>query len=168
MTMNKPLCDGSIDTRDVGHDIKRVPLDFDWPLGKIWPGYLLSLGVDKRPCTETILLCMHKFDGDDFDSCRACRHFGRLAGLPKSPNGRCPVIEIEPPTGDGWQRWEMIEGSPITPVFRTAEELARCLVNGYGSLAPANRKDGRVLTDHEAYEQALAYINGKHRGNNGH
>lgn len=32
----------------------------------------------------------------------------------------------EPPAGDGWQLWETVsEGSPITPVFATAEELAR-------------------------------------------
>lgn len=32
----------------------------------------------------------------------------------------------EPPTGEGYQLWETVsEGSPITPVFATAEELAR-------------------------------------------
>lgn len=32
---------------------------------------------------------------------------------------------VEPPTGEGYQMWENTsEGSPITPVFRTAEELA--------------------------------------------
>lgn len=43
----------------------------------------------------------------------------------------------EPPGGDGWQLWETVsEGSPISPVFATAEELAtwmtenRCTVNG--------------------------------------
>ncbi|AFU88177.1 hypothetical protein CcrColossus_gp307 [Caulobacter phage CcrColossus] len=31
-----------------------------------------------------------------------------------------------PPEGEGWQIWETVsEGSPITPVFRTPEELAR-------------------------------------------
>lgn len=32
---------------------------------------------------------------------------------------------VEPPTGEGYQIWEdTSEGSPITPVFKTAEELA--------------------------------------------
>lgn len=32
---------------------------------------------------------------------------------------------VEPPTGEGYQMWEdTSEGSPITPVFKTAEELA--------------------------------------------
>lgn len=31
----------------------------------------------------------------------------------------------DPPTGDGWQLWETVsEGSPISPVFATADELA--------------------------------------------
>ena len=39
--------------------------------------------------------------------------------------------EFEPPRGKGWQLWETCsEGSPISPVFRTAEELADwCMVN---------------------------------------
>jgi len=32
----------------------------------------------------------------------------------------------DPPTGEGWQLWETVsEGSPLTPVCATAEELAR-------------------------------------------
>lgn len=32
---------------------------------------------------------------------------------------------IDPPRGDGWQIWETVsEGSPVTPAFATAEELA--------------------------------------------
>lgn len=45
--------------------------------------------------------------------------------------------ETAPPTGDGYQLWETVsEGSPISPVFATPEELAtwmtrnRCTVNG--------------------------------------
>lgn len=30
----------------------------------------------------------------------------------------------EPPSGEGWQVWENVsEGSPITPVFKTGQEL---------------------------------------------
>lgn len=37
----------------------------------------------------------------------------------------------EPPAGEGWQMWETVsEGSPITPVFSSAENLAQwCLQN---------------------------------------
>ena len=27
----------------VNRELKRVPLDFDWPQGKIWPGYMFFL-----------------------------------------------------------------------------------------------------------------------------
>lgn len=41
----------------------------------------------------------------------------------------------EPPTGEGWQLWESVsEGSPITPVFATPEELARWMTeHSWGS-----------------------------------
>lgn len=36
----------------------------------------------------------------------------------------------DPPTGEGWQYWETVsEGSPISPVFATAEELAQWLAS---------------------------------------
>jgi hypothetical protein len=64
-----------------------------------------------------------------------------VAGMPESW-GVCPVCggnaddpakrsaaeawkETEPPTGEGWQLWETCsEGSPVSPVFSTAELLA--------------------------------------------
>jgi hypothetical protein len=41
--------------------------------------------------------------------------------------------DIEPPTGDGWQVWETVsEGSPISPVFATSDELVTWLIGeGY-------------------------------------
>jgi hypothetical protein len=37
----------------------------------------------------------------------------------------------EPPTGDGWQLWETTsEGSPVSPVFETAESLAEWCASG--------------------------------------
>jgi len=40
----------------------------------------------------------------------------------------------EPPVGDGYQMWETTsEGSPISPVFATPEELARWLVDNEAS-----------------------------------
>ena len=66
-------------------ELKRVPLDFDYPLGKVWDGYL----------------CPDDIDIDDF-------------------------IGTEPPKGNGYQLWETVsEGSPSSPVFKTAEELAK-------------------------------------------
>jgi len=66
--------------------LKRVPLDFDHPLGKVWSGYLLAKTV-------------------------------------------------EPPKGEGYQCWETTsEGSPISPVFKTFDDLCDWLSK--------NKKDG--------------------------
>lgn len=81
------------------------------------------------------------FGHDCVDRWSATRKIINAAGLPESW-GRCPdcdgegiprdKIEIyeswqksEPPEGEGWQVWETVsEGSPISPVFATPEELA--------------------------------------------
>jgi hypothetical protein len=56
----------------------------------------------------------------------------------------------EPPTGDGWQLWETVsEGSPITPVFATPEELARYQTN------PGNDTS---TTKGTTFEQWMAFI----------
>ena len=66
----------------MGREIKRVPLDFEWPMDQVWEGF--------------------------FD---------------QEPN--------EPPEGEGWQVWETVsEGSPVTPVFATSNELVDYLAEG--------------------------------------
>jgi hypothetical protein len=63
----------------LNREIKRVPLDFDHPLNRVWSGYLIT-------------------------------------------------NKIEPPKGKGYQCWETTsEGSPISPVFKTFEELCEWL-----------------------------------------
>ena len=114
----------------MGREIKRVPLDFDWPVGKIWPGYCISWceSVD--------------------DDCELCKQFMRLIGLEQTEHG-CPNIPIlNVPEGEGWQIWETVsEGSPVTPVFATPEELAKWCVendndNGkYGLAGPGSKPD---------------------------
>lgn len=34
----------------MGREVKRVPLDFDWPIGKVWHGYLLPDELDEDRC----------------------------------------------------------------------------------------------------------------------
>lgn len=47
---------------------------------------------------------------------------------------------IEPPTGEGWQVWENVsEGSPVSPVFATKEELISWLIEqGHSQQAAEN------------------------------
>ena len=59
-----------------------------------------------------------------------------------------------PPKGDGYQLWETVsEGSPISPVFATAEELATYLAFGKNEKWASNDRD-------TSYEQWMKFING--------
>lgn len=60
----------------------------------------------------------------------------------------------EPPEGDGWQLWETVsEGSPISPVFPSAEELARWMASPAYTWG-AVKED----TDRPTYEAALRFV----------
>ena len=88
----------------MGREVKRVPLNFDWPIRKIWYGYLM------HTCLE---------------DCESCKHYAKLKCLSFTNYG-CPMFEVDPPVGAGYQLWENTsEGSPLTPVFETIEELAK-------------------------------------------
>jgi len=102
----------------MGREVKRVPINFDWTIGKIWYGYLV------RKC----------MDGDYGMACDDCRKFAKLKSL-EFTNYNCPIFEeLEPPVGEGWQMWETTsEGSPISPVFETPEELAQWLADNNAS-----------------------------------
>ena len=90
----------------MGREVKRVALDFDWPLSKVWKGFI----------NNSFASNMWK--------------------------------ETEPPEGPGWQMWETVsDGSPISPVFKTPEELARYMADN-----PWGASRG------ETYEQWLAMI----------
>jgi len=105
----------------MGREVKRVSLDFDWPIGAIWPPYMASI------CTEEMGYCIGK-DKTTEERCIACRHAGKLAKRPWKKYFDCPEWATQPPTGEGYQLWETTsEGSPISPVFKTPEELAQWL-----------------------------------------
>ena len=103
---------------NVGREVKRVPLDFDHPLKKVWYGY-------------QIIFCHEEYAG----GCERCREFARIMGIPAEEykgiqvDNPCPdwkkYFKVDPPEGKGYQLWETTtEGAPISPVFKTLEELA--------------------------------------------
>lgn len=178
----------------MGREIKRVALDFNWPLNKVWEGYLnphyeecpychhgstaarrelqdrinhlmwdsesrldnVVSFKDRREWLELTsgLAGRKPFNGqvEGHDSCDAWVALGKVveaAGLPDdwgwckhcggsgiAPETReaCEAWEkTEPPRGEGWQVWETVtEGSPVSPVFPTADELFFWLVNDQG------------------------------------
>lgn len=103
----------------MGRSVKRVPIDFNWPMKKIWPGYMI--------CITSIMETYYPEEGDDlteiFAKIMKCKY-----------EDASDLTSIDPPTGDGWQMWEdTSEGSPMSPVFKTPEELARWLSNNEAS-----------------------------------
>lgn len=57
--------------------------------------------------------------------CATCQGHSTLEAYPGQRAQAEAWERSEPPTGEGWQLWETVsEGSPISPVFATAEELA--------------------------------------------
>ena len=101
----------------MGRILKRVPLDFDYPLDTAWYGYHTNFCFDAE--YET-------------DGCDNCKRFAKLKGLKLTSSG-CPDFEpfLGPPKGEGFQLWGTTsEGRPISPVFKTLDELCEwCEVN---------------------------------------
>ena len=165
----------------MGREVRRVPMDFAWPIGKTWEGFL---NPHYRKCPkcdsgysrsyeilhEALTALMWRtpqkgdanvsritaflagreatapFGHDSIDMWSACKKLGELAGLPEGwaecahceGHGEDPLTRAAseawtrtaPPSGDGWQMWETTsEGSPMSPVFATPEELARWLAD---------------------------------------
>ena len=124
----------------MGREIKRVPLDFNWPLNKIWPGFCYTTpDCDHNDCPESdsavlpwskdALCVFHRMLWDDYSL---------------SP-------DIEPPTGDGWQVWETVsQGSPISPVFADRERLIDWLCSpaySWGISTPLTREQAERFVD---------------------
>lgn len=63
--------------------------------------------------------------------CATCEGFGSVERYEGQRAEAETWVSTDPPEGDGWQMWETTsEGSPISPVFATPEELAAWCING--------------------------------------
>jgi hypothetical protein len=84
------------------------------------------------------------------ESCSVCKGEGCIWPSPEAEKIYEEWQDEEPPTGPGYQIWETVsEGSPISPVFETPEELARYMA--------ANNQG---IDKGTAYETWLAFIMG--------
>ncbi len=103
----------------MGRELKRVPLDFDWPTDKIWKGYDIMIKYPNHDCRkcQSIHEC-----SEEADYC--------IAHNPKHKE----TWFYHPPTGEGFQMWETTsEGSPQSPVFKSLDELCEWLENSKAS-----------------------------------
>jgi len=83
-------------------------------------------------------------------NCLHCDGEGSIWDSPEAEQKAETWEKIEPPAGKGYQIWETVsEGSPISPVFATPEELARYM---------AGKKWG--ADKGSSYETWLKFING--------
>lgn len=78
--------------------------------------------------------------------CEKCGGSGEFWADPEDAIRAEAWQRSDPPKGDGWQMWETTsEGSPISPVFATPEELARWLADTKASTF------GRMTADYETW-----------------
>lgn len=131
----------------MGREVRRTHKNFEWPLKKTWWGYLL----DSIPCQSCT-------DGKNSkgEYCTACE--GEKEVWPKVEPRSYEVDKLPSYYQEGsfsghewgWQMWEITsEGSPISPVCDTPEDLARWLADNQASSFGRNTA---------TYEQWLAMI----------
>jgi hypothetical protein len=83
--------------------------------------------------------------------CGTCEGHGSIEKYPGQRAEAEAWEWSEPPTGEGWQMWETTsEGSPSSPVFATAEELASWLAETgasmFGSTTATRAEWLRIIT----------------------
>ena len=91
-------------------------------------------------------------DPETWGICKACNGQGWDQSRKAEHDAHEAWERVEPTPGDGYQIWETVtEGSPITPVFASPEDLAL-----YCSNNRVNAGGGQTLS----YERWLAFITG--------
>lgn len=124
----------------MGRELRRVPLGFDWPIGKAWWGFVM----DSVPCqtcggsgnaSQEVTNGFKLHDGTwhtyKSNYCPTCEGEGTVT----------PKVNI--PEGPGYQLWETVsEGSPVSPTFATPEELANWLAQNDTSITKGVDYDG--------------------------
>lgn len=106
----------------MGRDLRRMPMNFDWPIDRgPWWGLVLE-PIECQRC-----------QGGSED-CADCEGEGHVYPRVEPPGFEASLNEGEEDARDdgdypyGWQVWENVsEGSPISPVCATARELAEWL-----------------------------------------
>lgn len=111
----------------MGRELKMVPLDFDYPLHKVWEGYCPTIETFQKLFGEKYpFLYSYKHSGEICEKCEIncgeCSEDADYCFWYNEKNRKKWYKEV--PKGEGYQLWETTtEGSPISPVFETLEEL---------------------------------------------
>lgn len=113
----------------MGRLLKRVPLDFDWPLREPWEGYTPSIETFKKlfgdelpwimECQCLLDICADKCPGRKNDECVEAAAYC----VWHNPRNKQKWYQ-DVPEGAGYQAWQdTSDPSPISPVFATLDEL---------------------------------------------
>lgn len=86
-------------------------------------GFMGHDAIDRWHATAALVRAAG-LDPDAWGKCVTCGGTGSIEAYPGQSAEAEAWQPAEPPTGEGWQVWETVsEGSPITPVFPTADAL---------------------------------------------
>lgn len=146
----------------MGRELRRVSMNFRYPLDQIWYGHLI----------DSVRTCMTEDGSHDY--CNQCKDAAAILGVKLLDFG-CPDWDgylaepmqkikdmLAPPKGDGYQLWETTsEGSPISPVFATLDELCSwCEDNAtvIGSIKVKKERWKELLTENDGF---VIYDDGK-------
>lgn len=109
-------------------ELKRIMAEFFPDAEKVTPEIFSKLSLmlwDFSLNLDYMLIAYHSEKEGWDSSCPHCKGEGVLFLNDEIKRLHEEFQWIEPPTGEGYQMWETTsEGSPISPVFKTAEELA--------------------------------------------
>lgn len=113
---------------------------------------LSGMGYDSINCWTVIAAECERLNLPP--QCAKCKGEGSIWPSPTIKQQAEDWQNIEPPAGDGYQLWETVsDGSPISPVFSTPEQLAEWLAT---SMEYKWRRNDQGTTR----EQWLKFING--------
>lgn len=115
----------------MGRMIRRVPKGFDWPIGVIWPGFKLDGNCSAIDSIADNIFQKTKRRMPREERCGLCRKWAKLTGIEINKEN-CPDLSkiTDPPKGRYYQLWNTTtEGHPMSPPFKTPEELAQWLVD---------------------------------------
>ena len=141
----------------MGRELRRVPMDFDYPTHNVWYGFLC----------DRVTTCISRNGKDQY--CERCRKFAQIKGIPFDSIG-CPDYDtylaepirklkelLAPPVGEGYQLWSTTsEGEPQSPVFATLDELCEwCAENAttFATYKATKEQWKQMLSDGFVYHQ---------------
>lgn len=128
--------------------LKRVPLNFDYPIGMVWKGYLPDIQTFKDLFNDTMPFIGKIQEGESI--CTACDRINNNCSE-NAPYCVWHNPELkeqwfkEVPKGRGYQLWEnTTEGSPISPVFETLDSLCEWCENNATVFAGQKNQQGKM------------------------